>query len=96
MLAKFGDHWDRFPTPARLQALAGTCPVTKKIGERKVVVFRRGCDSEFWRILQQFARFSTRRSRWALAYSRDVRPGCRSDSDANRRLAIIWKMRQDA
>jgi transposase len=100
LLAKFGDHRARFPTPASVQALAGTCPVTKKSGKRKVVIFRRGCDREFRRIVQQFARFSTRQSGWALAYWRAVRPGCRSDSDAYRRLAnrwlaIIWKMWQD-
>lgn len=100
LLAKFSDHRDRFPTPASVQALAGTCPVTKKSGKRKVVVFRQGCNREFRRIVQQFARFSTRQSGWALAYWRAVRQGCRSDSDAYRRLAnrwlaIIWKMRQD-
>jgi transposase len=100
LLAKFGDHRDRFPTPASIQALAGTCPVTQQSGKRKVVLFRRGCDREFRRIAQQFAKASVRQSGWALAYWRDARPHCRSDSDANRRLAnrwlaIIWKMWQD-
>jgi transposase len=107
-VAKFGDHRDRFPTAASVQALAGTCPVTKKSGKRKVVLFRRGCDREFRRIVQQFARISIRQSGWALAcgvplprrYWRDVRLHCRSDSDAYRRLAnrwlaIMWKMWQD-
>jgi hypothetical protein len=81
-------------------AVAGTCPVTKKSGKRKVVIFRRGCDREFRRIVQQFARISIRQSGWALAYWRDVHLHCRSDSDAYRRLAnrwlaIIWKMWQD-
>jgi transposase len=100
LLAKFGDHRDRFPTPASVQALAGTCPVTKKSGKRRIVIFRRRCDREFRRIVQQFARLSVRQSGWALAYWRDLRPRCRSDSDAYRRLAnrwlaIIWKMWQD-
>jgi transposase len=100
LLAKFGDHRDRFPTPASVQALAGTCPVTKKSGKRRIVIFRRRCDREFRRIVQQFARLSIRQSGWALAYWRDLRPRCRSDSDAYRRLAnrwlaIIWKMWQD-
>jgi transposase len=100
LLAKFGDHRDRFPTPASVQALAGTCPVTKKSGKRRIVIFRRRCDREFRRIAQQFAHLSLRQSGWALAYWRDLRPRCRSDSDAYRRLAnrwlaIIWKMRQD-
>jgi transposase len=100
LLAKFGDHRDLFPTAASVQSLAGTCPVTKESGRRKIVVFRRGCDKEFRRITQQFARASTFKSGWALAYWRDVRPHCASDSDAYRRLAnrwlaIIWKMWQD-
>ena len=58
------------------------------------------CDREFRRIIQQFAKASVRQSGWALAYWRDVRPRCRSDSDAYRRLAnrwlgIIWRMWQD-
>jgi transposase len=100
LLVKFGDHRDRFPTPGSVQALAGTCPVTKQSGKRRVVLFRRGCDREFRRITQQFAKASVRQSGWALAYWRDLRPRCRSDSDAYRRLAnrwlaIIWKMWQD-
>jgi transposase len=34
LLAKFGDHRDRFPTPNAVQALAGTCPVTKVASAR--------------------------------------------------------------
>jgi transposase len=100
LLAKFGDHRDRFPTPGSVQALAGTCPVTQASGKRKIVFFRRGCDREFRRIAQQFSRSSVSQSGWALAYYRAVRPHCNSDSDAYRRLAnrwlaIIWKMWQD-
>jgi transposase len=100
LLAKFGDHRDRFPTAGSVQALAGTCPVTKASGKRRIVLFRRGCDREFRRIAQQFAHASISQSGWALAYWRDVRPHCASDSDAYRRLAnrwlaIIWRMWQD-
>ncbi len=100
LLAKFGDHRDRFPIPATVQALAGTCPVTQQSGKRKVILFRRGCHREFRRIAQRFAKASVQQSGWALAYWRDVRPHCHSDSDAYRRLAnrwlaIIWKMWQD-
>jgi transposase len=100
LLAKFGDHRDRFPTANSVQALAGTCPVTQQSGKRRIVFFRRGCRREFRRIVQQFARASISQSGWALAYWHQVRPRCRSDSDAYRRLgnrwlAIIWKMWQD-
>ena len=100
LLAKFGDHRDRFPTANSVQALAGTCPVTQQSGKRRIVFFRRGCNREFRRIVQQFARASINQSGWALAYWYQIRPRCRSDSDAYRRLgnrwlAIIWKMWQD-
>ena len=100
LLAKFGDHRDRFPKAGSVQALAGTCPVTRESGKRKIVSFRRGCDRDFRRIAQQFARASLSQSGWAFAYWRDVRPHCGSDSDAYRRLAnrwlaIVWKMWQD-
>ena len=100
LLAKFGDYRDRFPTPGDVQAVAGTCPVTKRSGKRKLVLFRHGCDKEFRRIAQQFARASVPQSGWAAAYWREIRPHCHSDSHAyrilaNRWLAIIWKMWQD-
>ena len=100
MLVKFGDHRDRFPTPASVQALAGTCPVTEWSGKRRIVKFRRGCDKEFRRISQQFAKASAKKSGWVAAYLHQVRPRCASDSHAyrclvNRWLAIIWKMWQD-
>lgn len=101
LLVKFGDHRDRFPTPASVQALAGTCPVTQRSGKRKKIIkFRRGCDKEFRRISQQFARSSVRKSGWARAYLCEIHPRRDSSSHAyrclaNRWLAIIWKMWQD-
>jgi transposase len=100
LLAKFGDHRDRFPTPGAVQALAGTCPVTKRSGKKKVIKFRHGCDKEFRRIAQQFARASVSQSGWAAAYWKEIRPNCDNDSHAyrvlaNRWLVIIWKMWQD-
>ena len=37
LLVKFGDDRQRFPTPASVQALAGTCPVTDQSGKRRVI-----------------------------------------------------------
>jgi transposase len=100
LLVKFGDHRDRFPTPASVQALAGTCPVTESSGKRKIVKFRTACDKEFRRIAQQFARASKRESGWAAAYWEEGRPHWNSNSHAyrclaNRWLAIIWKIWQE-
>ena len=47
LLAKFGDDRARFPSPGSVQALAGTCPVTKSSGKRTIITFRYTCDREF-------------------------------------------------
>ncbi len=99
LLSKFGDDRARFPTPASLQALAGTCPVTDKSGKRKVIKFRQACDRQFRHLVQQWARHSLRKSVWANAYWQQVRPHCQSDSHAlrclaNRWLAVAWKLWQ--
>jgi len=99
LLAKFGDDRRRFPAPASLQALAGTCPVTEKSGKRKWVKFRHACDREFRHIAQQWSIASLSESVWANTYWNAVRPHCHSDSHAhrclaNRWLAIAWKLWQ--
>jgi transposase len=99
LLVKFGDDRHRFPTPASLQALAGTCPVTDRSGKRTVIKFRRACDHEFRQITQQWARHSLSQSVWANGYWHQIRPHCHSDNHAyrcvaNRWLAIGWTLWQ--
>ncbi len=101
LLAKFGDDRQRFPTPASVQALAGTCPVTDKSGKRKVIKFRKACDRE-WRSLSQawaIALVNRARSPVAIAYFEQIRPRCHNRHHAyrcvaNRWLAIAWKLWQ--
>jgi transposase len=100
LLAMLGDNRQRFPTQAVMQALAGTCPVTEQSGKSRYVKFRRSCDHEFRQIVQQWARLSTRRSPWAAGYYQMVRPHCRSENEAYRKLAnrwleILWRLWQD-
>jgi len=100
-LVKFGDDRQRFPYPSSVQALAGTCPVTKRSGKHKSVVFRRSCDKE-WRYLCQewgMALIYRTQSPIARAYYEDIRPHCHSEQHAcrcvaNRWLAIAWKLWQ--
>jgi transposase len=99
LLAKFGDDRARFPSPASVQALAGTCPVTEESGKKRVIKFRKACDREFRTIAQQWAMASVAESTWANAYWHQVRPHCDSNSHAyrclaNRWLAIAWKLWQ--
>jgi transposase len=97
LLTKFGDHRPRFPSPAGLQALAGTCPVTDQSGKRRLVKFRFSCDRQFRWIAHEWARSSLSQSVWANAYWQQIRPRCHSDQHAyrclaNRWLAIAWKL----
>lgn len=99
LLGKFGDDRNRFPTPASVQALAGTCPVTDQSGKRRFVKFRRACDREFRAIAQQWAMASLNQSVWANAYWHQTRTHSRFSSVAYRRLAnrwlaILWKLWQ--
>ena len=99
LLAKFGDHRERFPNAAIPQALAGTCPYTKWSGKKRSVLFRKACDRDFRRIAQQFSMESVKQSVWAATYWQEVYARCHSKSQAyrclaNRWLAIIWKMWQ--
>lgn len=99
LLAMFGDHRDRLPTPAVIQALAGTCPVTIRSGQRRSVRFRRACNHSFRDTAQQFAKQSVRQSSWAAAYFHTARDRGLFKSHAyrclaNRWLKIIWTLWQ--
>ncbi len=100
LLVMLGDDRQRYPSPAALQALAGTCPVTKQSGKSRHVVFRFACDREFRQIMQQWARLSIYHSPWAVSYYQTVRPHCRTENEAYRKLAnrwleILWRLWQD-
>jgi transposase len=99
LLVKFGDDRQRFPSAASVQALAGTCPVTDGSGKRRVVRFRKACDHEFRTLTQQWAKATLNESPWVQAYWQEMRPHCRSESAAYRRVAnrwraILWKLWQ--
>jgi len=101
LLVKFGDDRQRFPTPASVQALAGTCPVTDQSGKRRVIKFRKACDRE-WRSLSQawaIALVNSAKSPLAVAYFEQIRPHCQNRHHAyrcvaNRWLAVAWKLWQ--
>lgn len=102
LLVKFGDHRDRFPTAASIQALAGTCPVTDSSGHRHRVYFRRGCDREFRHYAQQWAMASSQRHRsqfadayWHQLLDRGFSKHHAYRCLANRWLAIAWRLWQD-
>jgi transposase len=95
LLAKLSDDRARFPNPAVLQAVAGTCPVTNRSGKHLRIYFRTACDHEFRHIAQQWARLTLDASPWAATCYRTVRPHCKTDSDAIRRLEVLWRLWSD-
>jgi transposase len=100
LLSKFGEDRQRFPTPNSVQVFAGTCPVTRKSGKRKIVTFRRACDRDFQQIAQQWAKASLCESVWANNYYQQAQKHSHSASHAlrclaNRWLAIAWRVWQD-
>jgi transposase len=100
LLAMLGDDRERFPSAQTLQALAGTCPVTKQSGKTRIVAFRYACDHEFRQIVQQWAKLSIQASPWAAGYYQMTRPHCSSENEAYRKLAnrwleVLWRCWQD-
>jgi transposase len=99
LLVMFGDHRQRLPTPAVIQALAGTCPVTDKSGNTRRVYFRHACNHTFRTTAQQFAKASVAQSPWAAAYferacGRGMRKSHAYRCLANHWLPIIWTLWQ--
>lgn len=99
LLAKFGDDRQRFSSPAAVQQVAGTCPITRRSGKSKVVLFRIACDKQFRNIVHDWARASIIKSPWAAAYYHSAFSRSQSEPHAfrclaNRWLAILWKLWQ--
>ncbi len=99
LLVMFGDHRDRFPSPAAIQALAGTCPVTEQSGKSRHVRFRKACNHDYRNTAQQFAMESVAHSAWAASYLSEALERGMSKNQAyrclaNRWLAIIWHLWQ--
>lgn len=95
----FGDHRERFASPAAIQALAGTCPVTRQSGTQKRVQFRHACNHEYRHTAQLFAVASVPHSTWAATYFSLAQARGLTESQAyrclaNRWLAVIWTLWQ--
>jgi transposase len=99
LLAELGDDRQRYASPQILQAIAGTCPITRRSGKSKVDLFRRACNRQFRYIATLWAGMAVRQSGWAKTYyEQALQRGCRPvDATrrlANRLLAILWKLWQ--
>lgn len=99
MLAWIGDDRGRFPNVSILQATAGTVPVTRRSGKSKTVEFRTACSHKLRKAVDDLARQSVRKSKWARSYYDAQIERGHSSTQAhralgNRWLSIIWKLWQ--
>lgn len=93
LLGEIGDCRDKFHSAIGLQALAGTCPVTRQSSKQRFVKFRTACCKPFRNGIQQFARLSTRSSggaAWARGYVRSQLDRGHNLNRARRALANRW------
>jgi len=99
LLAAIGDNPAAFPSYQMLQATAGTVPITRQSGQKRVVKFRWACSHPLRKAATDLARNSIRESGWARSYFYNQRALGHSRSRAHRALAnrwlrIIWTVRQ--
>lgn len=99
LLAKLGEDRGRFPTRTVLQAVAGTCPITRRSGNHCSIRFRQACDRQFRYIATLWARHALKDAGWAQTYFDQLRKRGLTPTDAlrrvaNRLLAILWKLWQ--
>ncbi|MFO7943031.1 MAG: IS110 family transposase [Anaerolineales bacterium] len=93
ILGEIGDCREKFETSSGMQALAGSCPVTKQSSGTRYVEFRTACCKSFRNAMQQFARNSTLgkgASSWARGYLSSQLERGHSMSRATRALANRW------
>lgn len=93
ILGEIGDCRAKFEASSSMQALAGTCPVTKQSGGTRYVVFRKACCVSFRNAMHQFSRNSTlgkSASSWANGYLSSQLERGHSMSRATRALANRW------
>jgi transposase len=99
LLAQIGDNPAAFPSFQTLQATAGTVPITRQSGQKRVVKFRWACSHPLRKAAMDLARNSVRESGWARSYFNRQRALGHNTSRAyralaNRWLRIIWTVRQ--
>lgn len=93
ILGEVGDCRAKFETSGDMQALAGTCPVTKQSSGTRYVEFRTACCKSFRNAMQQFAMNTTLgkgASPWATGYMNNQMERGHSRSRATRALANRW------
>lgn len=89
LIGEIGDI-SKYQNADALQGQAGTCPVTKRSGKRKSVIFRRGCCKPLRDTLYQFTFCSLKTTRWVREKYDSMRDAGKSHSRAIRQLSDQW------
>ncbi|HRR96789.1 MAG TPA: IS110 family transposase [Candidatus Ratteibacteria bacterium] len=90
LIAEFGDDRDRYKKVGAVQAVAGSCPVTRQSGKYRNVYFRKACIKPFRNATNQFAFNSIKNSQWAKdRYKKYVDSG-KKKTHALRCLSNAW------
>ena len=90
VLGEFGDDRDRYADAKARKAYAGTAPITKASGTRKVVMARYARNKRLGDAVQQWAFSSMRGSPGAKAYYKTLRARGAGHQAALRQLANRW------
>lgn len=90
LMAEFGDDRSYYPHANAVQCEAGTAPVTRKSGRRRIVHFRRACKKSFRNTMQQFALQMVRFEPWSKEMFQKHRKLGRGTSESLRILANNW------
>lgn len=90
ILGEFGDDPHRYADGKSRKAYAGTAPITRASGTRKVVLARYARNRRLGDALQQWAFCSTRGSAGARAYYKALRQRGTGHQAALRQLANRW------
>ena len=90
IMVEFGDDRTYYPHANALQCEAGTAPVTRKSGKRKLVHFRRACKKTFRNTMHQFALQMVQHEPWSKEMFLKHRKLGRSTSESLRIVANTW------
>ncbi|MEC1024129.1 IS110 family RNA-guided transposase [Bacillus paralicheniformis] len=90
LMVEFGDDHSYYPHANALQCEAGTAPVTRKSGKRRLVHFRRACKKTFRNTMQQFALQMVKHEPWSKEMFKKHRKLGRGTSESMRIVANTW------
>ena len=90
VLGEFGDDLSRYVDAKARKAYAGTAPITRASGTKKVVMARYARNKRLGDALQQWALCSMRGSAGAKAYYKELRARKIGHQAALRQLANRW------